>query len=127
MISDDLKYKLKRKIYKGISTPEHWLIGGTSEPNDIAKANALRYCIELYHRLGYPDCIASTVESGLYVRYSICIYSIILECYNSGEVAFLINDNLNKYIIVSIDCISPFYPIHELSSLQISRKDLQNV
>jgi hypothetical protein len=80
--------------------PDHWKC---QQPNDLARKKALEVCKELRIE---PTTIAATIEEGIYLSYANSGRSLIIECYNDGAVAWLVNDDLAKKVLKSGDVSS---------------------
>jgi hypothetical protein len=94
---------LEERIDKA-KAPDHW---ECQQPNDLARNSALKVCKELRIE---PTVIAATVEEGIFMSYKDSGRSLTIECYNDGDIAWLINDDLAKKVLKSGDISSVDIP-----------------
>lgn len=93
---------IKEKI-ESVRAPDHWL-DRAEQPNQTSKYNAIEYCTVLFERFNrVPDVISPTIESGIYIRYRIEDWDLIIEFYNTGEIGALVNDSVRNRILDSFD------------------------
>jgi hypothetical protein len=104
----NLEKSLEGKIYSKLFFPPHWLVEGVAKPNEAAKSRAFKVCkslLETYELI--PDRIVPSIEGGVYISYSEKRDSVektlVVEVYNTSEVAALVNLDSEKRILYSED------------------------
>ena len=86
--------------------PSHWAAEGVVPPNDLAVGNAYKISIFIYDKYGVlPLNYAATKENGVFFIYHIKEYSLIVETYNDGEIALLVNDEVKKEVVYNEDIL----------------------
>ena len=98
----------EQRIFRGLSFPDHWEQDGVAQPNATAKEGGLEVCKRLFeeYRL-VPSAILPSIEEGIYISYDKITAdfnrSMIIEVYNTAEVALIICDNAKKKTMHSED------------------------
>jgi hypothetical protein len=84
--------------------PAYWKDEDVEPPNSTAQRNAIKICHKIFdnYRL-IPDVVACTKENGVYLRFTGGNKSFVIEAYNGGEIAAVVNDDANKKILDSGD------------------------
>ena len=100
---------IESKIFQ-IEIPVHWVEDKRESRSLECRLISLDVCNQLFYKCDLlPDIIATSVESGIYLKYNLSSYlSLIIEIYNENlEMVYLINDDKNKDIILakSFECI----------------------
>ncbi len=97
---------IKSRIFNSLIFPAHWEKEGISQPNVACKEKAFRICkhiLEIYEKV--PNRIALTKEEGIFIAFdsSTGDKTLFIEVYNDLEAAYLVNDNVQKKILISDD------------------------
>ena len=104
MIKKAMQDKISEYCVKitNLVPPDHWVVEGVEPPNSTAKRNACQICHVMYNKIEMiPFLVACTKEGGVYLRYTVGTKSIVIEAYNDGEIAALVNDDEKKKILYS--------------------------
>lgn len=97
---------LHDQIFKEIYFPNEWKNEGIFAPNLASKQKTEGVCNDLYEKYNiFPFRVVPNKEEGITIIYRNHDNnrSLIIEVYNNLEIAGLVNDDLNKEIIVSMD------------------------
>ena len=104
---ENVVYKsLHDQIFKEIHFPNEWQNEGISAPNLASKRKTEGVCNDLYEKYNViPFRVVPNKEEGITIIYKDYENnrSLFVEVYNNLEIAGLVNDDLNKTIIVSMD------------------------
>jgi hypothetical protein len=104
--SESVLEKIEARIFNRLSFPSHWTGEGIVPPNLASKVKAFEICRHLFrkHTL-IPDRIASTKEEGVFLAFDTNTgeRTLVIEIYNDLEAGLLINDNVEKKILLSED------------------------
>ncbi|KJR42778.1 hypothetical protein MCHI_001313 [Candidatus Magnetoovum chiemensis] len=102
--------EIKSRIFNRLIFPAHWTKEGIAQPNMACKEKAFKLCrhiFEIYDRA--PDRIAPSKEEGVFIAFDSPTgdKSLFIEVYNNLEASYIVNDNVQKRILLSDD-ISEF-------------------
>ncbi|MGR3180026.1 MAG: hypothetical protein ACUZ8E_18450 [Candidatus Anammoxibacter sp.] len=90
---------IDNRINKDLNFPHSWKKEGFVEPNTVSKDNAKKVCMCLYYNYNLrPRIIVPNKEGGLTIFYKHYNNnrSLIVETYNTSEIAAIVNDDTNK-------------------------------
>ncbi|GBU22141.1 hypothetical protein R80B4_02046 [Fibrobacteres bacterium R8-0-B4] len=94
----------EQRIFRKLRFPPHWEQEGVSQPHVAAKEKGLAICKQLFkkHCL-MPSTILPSIEEGIYISYDKITddlnKSMIIEVYNTMDIALIICDNVKKATI----------------------------
>jgi hypothetical protein len=111
---DSILEKIEGRLFNRLQMPSHWILEGITPPNMACKVKAFDICRHLFEKHSLiPDRIAASREEGIFLAYDNLSgeRSLLVEVYNDLEAGVLINDNIQKKIILS----------EEISSLDFSK------
>lgn len=117
--------KAEQHIFRKLYFPPIWEEEGVARPNMACKEMAVAVCKKLYkcHSLYYDKVVSSKLE-GIYIRYDYVMgnidRSLIIEVYNTLEIASVVSDNIKKEIIISED----IKPYNFKNVIRIYKKDI---
>jgi hypothetical protein len=100
----------EQRIFRKLHFPSHWEQEGVSQPHVAAKEKCLAMCKQLFktYRL-MPSTILPSIEEGIYISYDkitdIFNKSMIIEVYNTMDIALIICDNAKKVTIYGEDVL----------------------
>lgn len=98
----------EQRIFRKLHFPPHWEQEGVSQPHVAAKEKCLAVCKQLFkkHRI-MPSTILPSVEEGIYISYDKITdnfnKSMIVEVYNTMDIALIICDNAKRVTVHSED------------------------
>jgi hypothetical protein len=98
----------EQRIFRKLHFPSHWEQEGISQPHIATKEKCLAMCKQLFktHRL-MPTTILPSIEEGIYISYDNITddfnKSMIIEVYNTMDIALIICDNAKKVTIHNED------------------------
>lgn len=100
--------KTKEMIFEQLHFPSDWELEEVEKPNLISKKTALDVCESLLENYSLiPDKISPTKEEGIYVRFDYrsgkIKKSLIIEFYNTLEIAAIVTNNETKDVEFSFD------------------------
>jgi hypothetical protein len=100
----------EQRIFRKLHFPPHWEQEGVSQPHVATKEKCLATCQQLFkkHQL-MPSTILPSIEEGIYISYDKITddfnKSMIIEIYNTMDIALIICDNTKKVTIHSEDVL----------------------
>jgi hypothetical protein len=100
----------EQRIFRKLHFPLHWEQEGVSQPNVATKVRCLEICTQLFkkHHL-MPSTILPSIEEGIYISYDkitdVFNKSMIIEVYNTMDIALIICDNVKKVTIHGEDVL----------------------
>jgi len=100
----------EQRIFRKLHFPSHWEQEGVSQPHVATKEKCLAMCKQLFktHHL-MPSTILPSIEEGIYISYDKITddvnKSMIIEVYNTMDIALIICDNAKKVTIYGEDVL----------------------
>jgi hypothetical protein len=100
--------KVARMIFEQLHFPLNWEEEKISRPNMVSKNTALEVCKSLFDTYSLmPDKISPTKEEGVYMRFDYSSgktkNSLIIEVYNTLEIAAIVTNNDTKEVKFTYD------------------------
>ncbi|MEE9337300.1 MAG: hypothetical protein V3U87_04405 [Methylococcaceae bacterium] len=100
--------KVTRMIFEQLYFPLEWEEENISRPNLASKKTALEVCKSLFDTYSLmPDKISPTKEEGVYMRFDYSSgrikNSLIIEVYNTLEIAAIVTNNDTKKVKFTYD------------------------
>jgi len=98
----------EQRIFRKLHFPPHWKQEGVSQPNVAAKEKCFEICKQLFKKYNLmPSTILPSVEDGIYISYDKITddvnKSMIIEVYNTMDIALIVCDNAKRVILHSED------------------------
>jgi len=100
----------EQRIFRKLHFPPHWEQEGVSQPYVATKEKCFAICKQLFkeHKL-MPSTILPSIEEGIYISYDKITdnfnKSMIIEVYNTMDIALIICDNTKKVTVHSEDVL----------------------
>ncbi|MBF0458803.1 MAG: hypothetical protein HQK99_13015 [Nitrospirae bacterium] len=96
--------EIEARIFDRLVFPSDWAEEGIEPPNIASKEKAFEICKHIFEKYDIvPGAIAPTKEEGVFIAFDSLTATLNIEVYNNLEAWYLVNDNVQKKIIVSGD------------------------